>query len=74
MFLCIRAALGWFAFEPEWYDSDVKGLAQAEAQSVAAFVNQLTMERVESLNVEQGPKFRGQENGIVLANVMGQVV
>uniref|UniRef100_A0A0D6QSE9 1-phosphatidylinositol 4-kinase n=1 Tax=Araucaria cunninghamii TaxID=56994 RepID=A0A0D6QSE9_ARACU len=59
-----RAALGWFALEPEWYESEMKGLAQAEAQSVAVFLNQLTMDRVESPNVE---------NGIVLGNIVGQM-
>ncbi|PWA36786.1 phosphatidylinositol Kinase, Armadillo-type fold protein [Artemisia annua] len=33
-----RAALGWFAHEPEWYEADHGNFAQSEAQSVSTFV------------------------------------
>ena len=33
-----RAALGWFAHEPEWYEADLGNFAQSEAQSVSTFV------------------------------------
>ncbi|GLJ12893.1 hypothetical protein SUGI_0199940 [Cryptomeria japonica] len=67
-----RAALAWFSSEPEWYDSEVKGLAQDEAQSVSNFVSQLAVNRAESPNAESGSRSRGQENGTVSGNMMDQ--
>ncbi|XP_042000363.1 phosphatidylinositol 4-kinase alpha 1-like [Salvia splendens] len=56
-----RAALGWFAHQPEWYDSRNKYFAQSEAQSVLVFVHHLSNERVDPTHHD--PKARGVENG-----------
>ncbi|XP_058070696.1 phosphatidylinositol 4-kinase alpha 1-like isoform X2 [Magnolia sinica] len=40
--LIYRASLGWFAYEPEWYDNNDKTFAQNEAQSVSIFVQHLS--------------------------------
>lgn len=42
-----RAALGWFAYEPEWYESNNKSFAQSEAQSVSIFVHHLLNDRTD---------------------------
>lgn len=68
-----RAALGWFAVEPEWYDSEMNGLAQAEAQAVTVFVHHLTADRAESPHVEAGSKLREKENGTLFGNMVGQI-
>lgn len=46
---CCSAALGWFAYDPEWFESDNKSFAQSEAQSVSLFVHHLSNERREAL-------------------------
>lgn len=43
-----RAALGWFAYEPEWYDLNNVNFAQSEAQSVSAFVHYLLHEQTDA--------------------------
>ncbi|KAL3700638.1 hypothetical protein R1sor_018660 [Riccia sorocarpa] len=43
-----RAALGWFAVEPGWYDPNVEGVLQAEAKAVAIFVQYLMSNRPQS--------------------------
>lgn len=56
-----RACLGWFAYEPEWYDTKSKNFAQSEAQSVTSFVQYLLSERID--NVPSDPKGQARENG-----------
>ncbi|KAL2650963.1 hypothetical protein R1flu_019091 [Riccia fluitans] len=43
-----RAALGWFAVEPRWYDPNVEGVLQAEAKAMAIFVQYLMLNRPQS--------------------------
>ncbi|XP_042066521.1 phosphatidylinositol 4-kinase alpha 1-like isoform X1 [Salvia splendens] len=56
-----RAALGWFAHQPDWYDMRNKYFAQCEAQSVLVFVHHLANERVDP--TQHDPKAQGVENG-----------
>ncbi|KAL1833745.1 phosphatidylinositol 4-kinase alpha 1 isoform X1 [Daucus carota subsp. sativus] len=42
-----RASLGWFAHEPEWYDTNNTNFSPSEAQSVSVFVQHLLNERVD---------------------------
>ncbi|XP_030524992.1 phosphatidylinositol 4-kinase alpha 1 isoform X4 [Rhodamnia argentea] len=44
----LRASLGWFAYEPEWYEMKDMNFSQSEAQSVSIFVHYLQNERVDS--------------------------
>ncbi|XP_020580537.1 phosphatidylinositol 4-kinase alpha 1 isoform X2 [Phalaenopsis equestris] len=46
----LRASLGWFACEPEWYESNDKGFAQSEAQSVSLVVHHLLNEKTDSVS------------------------
>ncbi|XP_024635138.1 phosphatidylinositol 4-kinase alpha 1 isoform X3 [Medicago truncatula] len=62
-----RAALGWFAYEPEWYDTNYTNFTQCEAQSVSLFVHYLS--NVKGDAVQFGSKGNGQENGNPLADV-----
>ncbi|KAL2928772.1 Phosphatidylinositol 4-kinase alpha 1 [Bienertia sinuspersici] len=55
-----RACLGWFAFEPEWFDTRSKNFAQSEAQSVSSFVQFLVNERI---NNTSDSKAQAAENG-----------
>ncbi|XP_010255687.1 PREDICTED: phosphatidylinositol 4-kinase alpha 1-like isoform X2 [Nelumbo nucifera] len=55
-----RAALGWFAYEPEWYDTNNKNFAQSEAQSISVFVHYLLNERVDQS--DSSLKGQGREN------------
>ncbi|XP_071689006.1 phosphatidylinositol 4-kinase alpha 1-like [Rutidosis leptorrhynchoides] len=56
-----RAALGWFAHEPEWYESVQGNFAHSEAQSVSTFVQFLQNQQTDS----RGPG----ENGSSLVNM-----
>lgn len=56
-----RACLGWFAYEPEWFDTRSKNFALSEAQSVSAFVQYLMNERTD--NVPSDLKAQARENG-----------
>lgn len=60
-----RASLGWFAYEPEWYDINNITFAQSEAQSVSIFVQYLSNERVDSLQSEskKGVRENGSSSG-----------
>ncbi|XP_054785436.1 phosphatidylinositol 4-kinase alpha 1 isoform X1 [Prosopis cineraria] len=64
-----RASLGWFAYEPEWYDSNYANFAQSEAQSVSLFVHHLSNERDV---IQNGSKGSGQENGSNLVDANNQ--
>lgn len=57
---CFSAALGWFAYAPEWYESQNKSFAQREAQSVSIFVHCLQNERP-SGSADSAPKSQGRE-------------
>ncbi|XP_047337579.1 phosphatidylinositol 4-kinase alpha 1-like [Impatiens glandulifera] len=54
-----RSSLGWFAYEPEWYDMINVNFSQSEAQSVSMFVHHLN----EHTDSPIDPKGRGRENG-----------
>jgi len=56
--------LGWFAYEPEWYDTKSKNFAQSEAQSVSAFVQYLMNEHTN--NLPSDAKGQIHENGGLL--------
>lgn len=43
-----RAALGWFAHEPEWFEADHGNFAHSEAQSVSSFVQFLQNQQIDS--------------------------
>ncbi|KAI3946246.1 hypothetical protein MKW92_036691 [Papaver armeniacum] len=58
-----RAALGWFANEPEWFDMSEKNFALSEAQSVSLFVHYLSNERVDALPSDSSSKGSVRENG-----------
>lgn len=60
---CFRASLGWFAYEPEWFDMNDKSFAQSEAQSVSIFVQHLINDRVDIPQSDTSSKGRGRENG-----------
>ncbi|KAJ6766108.1 PHOSPHATIDYLINOSITOL KINASE [Salix purpurea] len=61
-----RACLGWFAFEPEWFDANNVNFAQSEAQSVSVFVHYI------SNDGQSDARGRGHENGTYLAETNGQ--
>ncbi|XP_074333514.1 phosphatidylinositol 4-kinase alpha 1 isoform X1 [Apium graveolens] len=56
-----RTSLGWFAHEPEWYDTSNTNFAPSEAQSVSVFVQHLLNDRVDPPHLDA--KGRGNENG-----------
>ncbi|XP_042500732.1 phosphatidylinositol 4-kinase alpha 1-like [Macadamia integrifolia] len=66
-----RASLGWFAYEPEWFDMNNKNFAHSEAQSVSIFVNYLVNERVDGQS-DSSLKGRGREIGSSLGDVKDQ--
>lgn len=66
-----RASLGWFAYEPEWYDMNNVNFTQSEAQSVSVFVHYLSNERVDPLSSDSKAR-GGRENGSLLVDVNDQ--
>lgn len=46
---CCRASLGWFAYEPEWFDISNMNFAHSEAQSLSIFVQFLLNERGDAI-------------------------
>lgn len=60
--------MGWFAYEPEWYDTNYTNFTQCEAQSVTLFVHYLS--NIKGDAVQLGSKGNGQENGNSLADVV----
>ncbi|XVE49406.1 hypothetical protein DITRI_Ditri01bG0080200 [Diplodiscus trichospermus] len=62
------ASLGWFAYEPEWYDINNIDFAQSEAQSVSVFVHHLSNERVDSLQSDSKGRACDYGNSLVDAN------
>ncbi|KAJ7560134.1 hypothetical protein O6H91_04G115500 [Diphasiastrum complanatum] len=69
-----RAALAWFAVEPGWYDSKLEGTAQAEAQTMSVFVQNLALDKPEvPLSVDMNVQGHGSDNGhLGLSNLKGQ--
>ncbi|XP_042984610.1 phosphatidylinositol 4-kinase alpha 1 isoform X1 [Carya illinoinensis] len=63
-----RSSLGWFAYEPEWYDMNNMSFALSEAHSVSVFVQYLSNERVD----QSESKARPRENGSSLIDVNDQ--
>lgn len=59
--------MGWFAYEPEWYETKYMNFAQCEAQSISVFVHHLSNERDA---IQLDPKGRGRENGSPLADMV----
>ena len=59
-----RACLGWFAFEPEWFDANNVNFAQSEARSVSVFVHYI------SNDGQSDARGRGHENGTYLAETV----
>lgn len=57
-----RASLGWFAYAPEWYETNSKSFAQSEAHSVSIFVHHLLNERVDAVPTDSSLKGRGRES------------
>lgn len=68
---CFRTSLGWFAYEPEWYDMNDKSFALSEAQSVSIFVQHLINERADASQADTSSKGRGRENGNSLSITVG---
>ncbi|KAM0865729.1 hypothetical protein ACQ4PT_043084 [Festuca glaucescens] len=62
-----RAALGWFAYAHEYYESPNKSFAQREAQSVSIFVHNLQNERATS-SIDSGPKSQGRDGELNTAD------
>ncbi|CAK7329726.1 unnamed protein product [Dovyalis caffra] len=58
--------LGWFAFEPEWFDVNNVNFAQSEARSVAVFVHYI------SNDGQSDARGRGNENGTYLVDMNDQ--
>ncbi|KAL4281053.1 hypothetical protein GQ457_03G003850 [Hibiscus cannabinus] len=58
-----RACLGWFAYDPQFYDINNMNFAQSEAQAVQYFCNEM----VNSLQSDS--KGHAQENGKILVHV-----
>ncbi|KAI4998383.1 hypothetical protein ZWY2020_053725 [Hordeum vulgare] len=58
------AALGWFAYAPEWYESPNKSFAQREAQSVSIFVHNLQ----NPSTTDSGSKSQGREGELNTAD------
>jgi hypothetical protein len=54
---CFRACLGWFAFEPEWFDANNVNFAHSEARSVSLFVHYI------SNDGQSDARGKGHENG-----------
>ncbi|KAI4298362.1 hypothetical protein L6164_031933 [Bauhinia variegata] len=65
-----RASLGWFAYLPQWFDTNHANFAQSEAQSVSLFVHYLSSERGDA--VQLGSKGNGRENGNILVDANDQ--
>ena len=61
--------MGWFAYEPEWYDMNNVNFSQSEAQSVSVFVHYLSNERVDPLSSDSKAR-GGRENGSLLVDVV----
>ncbi|XP_020086249.1 phosphatidylinositol 4-kinase alpha 1 isoform X2 [Ananas comosus] len=56
-----RAALGWFAYAPDWYETNSKSFALSEAQSISIFVHYLLNDRLDG-SADSSLKARGRES------------
>ncbi|KAJ6716751.1 hypothetical protein OIU74_009308 [Salix koriyanagi] len=61
-----RACLGWFAFEPEWFDVNNVNFSVSEARSLSIFVHYI------SNDGQSDARGRGHENGNYLADMNNQ--
>ncbi|KAK4747747.1 hypothetical protein SAY87_014333 [Trapa incisa] len=58
-----RASLGWFAYEPEWFDISDMNFAQSEAQSVSIFVQLLLNGRGDVVQINnKGSEHENESN------------
>ncbi|CAH9124376.1 unnamed protein product [Cuscuta epithymum] len=64
-----RAALGWFARKPDWYDMRNNNFALSEAQSVSVFVHHLLEDPSDNLLDTKGD---GPQNGSSLNDMKDQ--
>ena len=64
----LRACLSWFAFEPEWYDTNNVNFAQSEAQSLSLFVHYLSTEQTDASQADS--KGRNHENGSSFVDIV----
>ena len=60
--------MGWFAYLPEWCDTNYTNFAQSEAQSVSLFVHYLSNEQGDA--IQSGSKGNGCENENILVDVV----
>lgn len=67
-FIVHSASLSWFAYGPEWYETNSKSYAQSESQSVSLFVHHLLNERVDSIAIDSST--RGRANDTELTNMV----
>lgn len=61
IFLCFSAAMGWFAYAPDWYETNSKSFALSEAQSISIFVHYLLNDRLDG-SADASLKARGRES------------
>ncbi|KAJ6985494.1 hypothetical protein D5086_018456 [Populus alba] len=61
-----RACLGWFAFEPEWFDVNNVNFSISEARSLSVFVHYI------SNDGQSDARGRGHENGTYLVDMNDQ--
>ena len=61
---CFRACLGWFAFEPEWFDVNNVNFSISEARSLSVFVHYI------SNDSQSDARGRGHENGTYLVDMV----
>ncbi|PKA52366.1 Phosphatidylinositol 4-kinase alpha [Apostasia shenzhenica] len=58
----LRASLGWFAREPEWYETDDRCFSQNEAQSVFLVAQHLLSDKTDAAPADLSLKGKGNEN------------
>lgn len=64
-----RAALAWFSADPRWYDCNSESFLLGEAQAVANFAQQVSLEYSENMpDGDPSGKLSIQEKGILLAS------
>ncbi|XP_039047721.1 phosphatidylinositol 4-kinase alpha 1-like isoform X2 [Hibiscus syriacus] len=63
-----RASLGWFSYEPEWYDTNNINFAQSEGRSVSLFVHYLSNGSLDSLQSDSRGRAYDNGNSLVEAN------
>ncbi|KAE8692688.1 Phosphatidylinositol 4-kinase alpha 1 [Hibiscus syriacus] len=63
-----RASLGWFSYEPEWFDTNNINFAPSESQSVSLFVYYLSSGSLDSLQSDSRGRAPDNGNSLVEAN------